>query len=518
MENTNLQALLEGRDIRANLIAIRQQVKNVLKESVAELNLRSQQGDSPAGSDLCAQLLEQTDFLCGLMGTEDAKIRKNAALILGEIGAQKAMDALCQAYVSENTLFVRPAYLEAMGQLDYRSAIPVLTQRLEIIDRMVMAPDEKKHLTQERHLLAELVDMVSGSGGHTFCDRAVPSKVILTVRRGREDILYNEINRTFPGIKPVKMAGGISLSVKRPPVLLRLRTFSGMLFCFCRENGFAKDGDVLSRAVMDAKILDYLDARHDGDGAWRFRIDVHTRDDVKVKAALAKKMALGLEGLGHGRFVNSVSDYEIEFVLMEGRDGRVFVYLKLHTMADERFSYRQNFVASSMNPVTAAQMIACAAPYFKDNANVLDPFCGVGTLLIERKLQGPPLRALYGVDIYGKAIDGGRENARLAGIYVNFIQREFLDFTHEYLFDEIITDMPDRFETQEKKEQFYMEFFCKCKGHLSDGGRLFIHCGEEALIRQVCRRYQEFSMIFSVLLSEKTKTGVFILEIQKNYK
>ncbi len=501
MDNTNLQALLEGRDTRANLIAIRQQLK-----------------DGADGGNLCSELLEHTDFLCGLMGAEDAKIRKNAALILGEIGAQKAMDALCQAYVSENTLFVRPAYLEAMGQLDYRSAVPVLTQRMEIIDRMVMAPEEKKHLTQERHLLAELVDLVSGNGGHTFRDKAAPSKVILTVRRGREDILYDEIVRKLPGITPVKMAGGVSLAVKRPSVLLRLRTFSGMLFCFCRENGFPKDGEVLAGAVVDAGILSYLNARHEGEGSWRFRIDVHTRDDAKQKAALAKRMAAGLEGLGHGRFVNSVSDYEIEFVLMEGRDGRVFVYLKLHTMDDTRFDYRKNFVAASMNPVTAAQVIACALPYFKENANVLDPFCGVGTLLIERKLQSEGLRALYGVDIYGKAIEGGRENARLAGIPVNFIQRDFFDFTHEYLFDEIITDMPDKFDTQEKKEQFYLEFFNKCREHLSDGGRLFIYCDDAALIRRVCRRYPEYSILFSVTLSEKTKTGVFILEIQKNYK
>lgn len=499
MDNINLIAALEGREVRQNLIAIRQQLKS--------------EALWPA---LRPQVLDHTEQLCGLLGHEDPKVRKNVALILGEAGAQKALEPLCQAYVTENTLFVRPAYLEAMGQLDYRSVMPVIRERLEIIDRMEMAPEEKKHLTQERHLLAELADLAEGGGRHCYCDHA--SKVILTVKRGREAILHDEIAHKLPTLRPGKMHGGVTVSVRCPSELMQLRTFSKMLFCFCRDNGFEKDAVVLARSVMDAGIMDYLGARHEGGGTWRFRIDIHTRDEAKPKAALAKAMAAELEALGHGQLVNSVSDYEIEFVLMEGRDGRVFVYLRLHTLEDERFAYRKNHVAASMNPVTAAQMIACARPYLVENANVLDPFCGVGTLLLERRLTEPGVRSLYGLDIYGTAIEGGRENARLAGFPVNYIHRDFFDFTHGYLFDEIITDMPDSFQTRAEKEQFYMKFFGKAMTHLSDGGRLFIYCDAPELIAAACVKYPAYSRVFSCLFSERTKTGIFILEFQKNYK
>ncbi len=46
-----------------------------------------------------------------------------------------------------------------------------------------------------------------------------------------------------------------------------------------------------------------------------------------------------------------------------------------------------------------------AKDYLKEEAQVLDPFCGVGTMLIERN-QVKKAKVMYGVDLYGEAIDG----------------------------------------------------------------------------------------------------------------
>ena len=73
----------------------------------------------------------------------------------------------------------------------------------------------------------------------------------------------------------------------------------------------------------------------------------------------------------------------------------------------------------------------------------MDPFCGVGTLLIERA-HLVPAREIYATDTYGDAITMGRENAAFAKTRINFIHRDFFDFRHEYKFDELITDMPVR--------------------------------------------------------------------------
>ena len=49
----------------------------------------------------------------------------------------------------------------------------------------------------------------------------------------------------------------------------------------------------------------------------------------------------------------------------------------------------------------------------KENAQILDPFCGVGTMLIERDIR-VPAREKYGIDIFG-GNPGVGENASYAG-------------------------------------------------------------------------------------------------------
>ena len=66
----------------------------------------------------------------------------------------------------------------------------------------------------------------------------------------------------------------------------------------------------------------------------------------------------------------------------------------------------------------------------------MDPFCGVGTMLIERDIR-VPAREKYGTDIFGEAIDKARENASAAGELIHFIHRDFFDFRHEYKFDAV---------------------------------------------------------------------------------
>ena len=59
---------------------------------------------------------------------------------------------------------------------------------------------------------------------------------------------------------------------------------------------------------------------------------------------------------------------------------------------------------------------------------MLDPFCGTATLLIERYRRKKAAH-LYGVDIFGEAIDGARENAGLANVPSYFINKDFAEFS-----------------------------------------------------------------------------------------
>ena len=56
----------------------------------------------------------------------------------------------------------------------------------------------------------------------------------------------------------------------------------------------------------------------------------------------------------------------------------------------------------------AAIMLNEVSKYLKENSSILDPFCGTGTMLIERSYLSSC--KLYGVDINKEAIEPYREH------------------------------------------------------------------------------------------------------------
>ena len=112
MENSMVKELYEnirrGTDIRASLIALKKEIKE-------------------SGGKRAFAYLMAGDYseIAALLKHEDAKVRKNAALILGEMECDDMLPRLWRAYQEEEQLFVRASYLKAMGQYD---CSPYLTE------------------------------------------------------------------------------------------------------------------------------------------------------------------------------------------------------------------------------------------------------------------------------------------------------------------------------------------------------------------------------------------------------
>ena len=224
--------------------------------------------------------------------------------------------------------------------------------------------------------------------------------------------------------------------------MANLRTYRELLFPI-RLKQEAEQAEVLADEVWQSGIGDFLKECHKQGTPFRFRVEIRADMENDKRASFAKKFAIQLERVSARWLINSTGDYETEIRLIKKKDGSFAPFLKLYTIPMRRFSYRKNVVAASIHPSLAAMLVSLAKPYLKENAQILDPFCGVGTMLIERDIA-QPAREKYGIDIFGPAIEGARENASLAGEKINFIHRDYFDFKHDYLFDEIITNMPVR--------------------------------------------------------------------------
>ena len=219
-----------------------------------------------------------------------------------------------------------------------------------------------------------------------------------------------------------------------------------------------------------------------------------------------------LEENSGGQLINEPSFYEVEFRLIAGKKG-FRVFLKLASLKDERFNYRKYAMSTSMQPSKAALMMKYVQPYFKEDANVLDPFCGTGTLLIERVLAGK-CKSTYGLDISGQAIQAAWENSRRADKMLNLIQRNFNDFKHEYKFDEILTDMPRQSSSVKSKqlEYLYELLFLKSRELMADQAVLAVYCENKELMDRQISRNRWLKCLKRIPMSKDQTTWLFILQ------
>jgi 23S rRNA G2445 N2-methylase RlmL len=277
------------------------------------------------------------------------------------------------------------------------------------------------------------------------------------------------------------------------------------------EGFLPADAQKAAHGLMDAELLEILDSLHKEDGEYYFRIEVKSAMDLEARSAFTKKLAGELEHLSKGRLINSTSDYEVEIRLIANKDGLFFPCLKLATIKSKRFAYRKNTIAASIHPSTAALIMELSKEYLKENAQIMDPFCGVGTMLIERN-KLVPAREMYGTDIFGEAIVFARENTELAGAKVNYIHRDFFDFKHEYVFDEIVTNMPLRGKkTKQEMDDFYRDFFEKSKEILAKEAVIIMYTNEIGFVKKQLRLQKNYTMLQETCMQPKNDFYLLIL-------
>ena len=168
--------------------------------------------------------------------------------------------------------------------------------------------------------------------------------------------------------------------------------------------------------------------------------------------------------------VNDPSRYEVTFRLSESEGGVLRLGILFAGLRDDRFAYRRETVAGSIHPTDAAYVISAAMPYLAEEAQVLDPFCGAGTMIAERRKAGR-IRSAFGVDLYGPAIEKARINVKADNVW--FVHRDFFDYRQDHMFDEIITNMPFR-EDEDTAETalVYRRFFRRVPEYLRRDGTI----------------------------------------------
>ncbi len=487
--------VLSGKEIRRNLIQIKEELK---KDTEDGLNAEQQ---------LEQQFIESGDSVIdSLLHHEDAKVRKNMALILGLLVSDRFLPMLWKAYCDEDTLFVRSAYLEALAGYDYRKFLPEMKKVLLMLEQEDTAVENHKHRSEEIRRLHELV-RDDNENQHVFTGYRLPAEVVLLTNRNH---IYCTMEKLH-GQKCKEFNAGVIVQTTSLEKVLPIRTYEEILFIIPGLSNCPNECNEAAKAIVSSRLLLFLQERHKGEGPFFFRLEIKGQADLEKRAVFTKQLASQIEEESKRTLINSTGRYELEIRLIESRSGQYNVLVKLFTFPDERFSYRQETTPFDIRPVNAALAMELASEYLREDAQVLDPFCNAGTMLVERSRFGP-VGTLYALDVYPDAIKKAEINFTAAELTVNLIQRDFASFQHEYQFDEIITNMPVARgkRTEDEIWTIYQQFFNKAKEILAEDGIMILYSHNKKMVEKL-GNCKPFCIIRDYEISMKEKTYVFII-------
>ncbi len=493
MIRNTYEDIVNGIEVRQNLSLLRQELK-----------------DSHEKRALLYFLSGDYSVLEGLLVHEDPKIRKNVALIMGALGDKRLLKPLYEAYEKEETLFVKSSYLLSIKEYDFREYVPKFRQRLEELSRKELTLDNKKHLTEEMRALSDLLIIQEGVKHHKFTGMDKSSELILLTNRN----YIHEIMAELPvDITAKAFSAGIMLTTDSLEEIRKLRYYEELLFVVSGMKTCPMNAEEAARKIAEADLVKFMMDRHEGNAPFYFRIECKSNLPLDKKSMFTKKLSSELERLTKRQLINSTSNYEFEIRLIENKTGCFNVLLKLYTLEDRRFTYRKEVLATSIRPVNAALTCFLASDYIIEDAKVLDPFCGTGTMLIERH-KFRKANTTYGIDLFGEAIDKAKVNTEIAHQIIHYINRDFFDFKHDYLFDEIITNMPFVIGKSNREDivVLYDRFFEKAKLHLEPNGIVILYSHNQDLVRRFSLKYG-YNIKEEREISKKAGTYVYVLSI-----
>lgn len=486
--------ICERKEVRANLIALRSELK------------------SEEGKKLLAyEMGGEFEPFAGLLEDPDPKIRKNAARILGSMESEDVLPILFAAYRKEETRFIRADYLKAMLDLDYSAYRKELEERLDLLRTMKPKPEEQKHRAEEMRILQSMILKYQKRPQHRFVGQRAKTEVILVTNRCQRQVTAGQIKKG----KITMLAGGVRIREAELKEILAVRTWSELLFPVEADSLCVEKPQEVGRQLSGV-VLEKLRAMHRGEDPFLYRIELRGRLEQDKKGGYIRRISDALEQESGGMLINSVTGYEVEIRLLEKKDGTYAAMLKLFTLPDKRFLYRREHLAASIHPVNAAVAAQIALPYLKEGAQILDPFCGVGTMLIERN-HAVSAGVMYGIDLYGEAIEKARSNTDRDGSRIYYINKDFFAFEHAYRFDEIITNMPQVTASKSKEEirDIYMRLFEKAKTILADKAVLVLYATEPQFAEEAVKQQSEYRLVCREIMNEKNQTSVLVYKYQR---
>lgn len=427
-----------------------------------------------AGRDELDALLGDRATVTALLRSPEPKTRKNAARLLGALGHTQDAPALIEALACEQTRFVTPSILLALGSVGGEAALAAV--------RAYAAPEpadasEEKHCREIAEALKKATDVLAPAAPLPVYTLDAPRDVLLLAPEGFSETLCDELRAL--GYAPRATPSGAIVHTDELQRLFRARCFFEALLPLGARLPLTPEA--VANVAKQALTL-----------PWRVELRGYEGDRGAFIRALNRLLGAG----------DNPSHYALE-LRVQCTKNACDVFLRAANVPDGRFAYRKRAIPASIAPATAACLARLAVSSWRAavpaetdgqttnvpvapgaaKPHVLDPFCGSGTLLIELA-RYTPCASLTGVDISAPALCAARVNIAAAHVSALLLQKDACRFEVRVPYDIVLTNLPfgNRVGTHEDNEPLYRDFVRRLPALLRDGGVAVVYTMERRLL------------------------------------
>lgn len=410
------------------------------------------------------QITEQLnrDVLIALSKSDEAKVRKNAYRLMGALEDKHYTVALREALIKEQTLFCIPSLILALGSLKDEHSLN---------SYQLPQTDCDKHQAEIALALQKAKNLLDTTTFENITTLDKPRKILCFAPQGFVGCLFEELKQM--GFDGVIEGGAVAVRSDRIKKLMEARCLFEALIPI--KSGVRTNPREIAIAVGEPIGMQY-----------RIELRGYTRDRAKLIS--------GITALLGGR--NNPSNYDCE-LRIECRMDDCDLFWKLYNVEDNRFPYRKQTIAASMQPSTAAAIVRYAKRFERtESPVVLDPFCGSGTLLFERERLSE-CALLLGVDKSGNAIDAARQNARAGHSKASFVCKDALRFEAREGADLILSNLPfgNRVGTHKENMLLYRAFVKRIPELLRPEGIAVLYTMEYRLLEDCLKREPRLKLL-----------------------
>lgn len=459
-------------------------IRGAIDKCVSLTSLMAAMLKKKAQRDSLTAYLEETNnsSLIKALSLSSPKLRKNTARVMSALNDEAYSPLLISALKKETQQYVRPSLVQAIGSIGESNSIKLLEELYEKADKD--ATDKNK--INEIQALSVAIMKNEKFVPPTFTGLDSKKEVVLRTMPGYAfDLKDHLIKLGYEATTSNKNDQDVMVVTDKIESLFNIRTFSDLYFLVARK--IPLNGRSIYSALTEFGLIPFLKQTHADFNKMYYRIEIPgTSITQKTRSEYIKNISFQINKMPG--IHDNPYNYQFE-LLIEPYSRSCDIYINLKTIKDDRFDYRVNTLPASISPYIAAIVSEYIKKYAKSTSKVLDPFCGTGTMLIERA-KAAPYSNLSGVDIKNKAVEFATENSDKAGLSIEYTNSDILKYKPNMKYTEVLSNMPfgNRVGTHTANIEIYEGFFKSVKNYLEKDAILALYTMEGKLLESTAQK------------------------------